>query len=109
MCEKLQKNKDYQKFFFLEDSIIYGDGDDKLPLHIEYLEALIFRNIRSNMKKHKKTVNILPMETKLEDTRLIFNHVSIYRDLPRCDHMILFKNLFQNPKLMTIPKKHFPI
>lgn len=61
------------------------------------------------MKKHKKEVKILPMDTELRKFNLIFNNVCIYRDLPRCDHMILFKNLFMHHELRHLSKKLFPI
>lgn len=61
------------------------------------------------MRRQKKEPRVIPMNTKLSSIDLRFNYVHIYRDLPRCDHMILFKNLYFDTNLSMISKRFFPI
>ena len=47
--------------------------------------------------------------TKLRDVPIPFSQVCIFRDLPRCDHMIYFKDLFKDEGIAQAKPQKFPL
>lgn len=65
--------------------------------------------IQARRKMNLET-RVLPAEmTRLCDVPLIFGQGLIFRDLPRCDHLIFFKDVVKDPKLRSIGLQTFPV
>ncbi len=61
-------------------------------------------------RKDGLATTLLPLATtRLRDLPLPFGQVCIFRDLPRCDHMVYFKDLAKDAGLAQAKPQRFPL
>lgn len=111
LVSKLEPRRDFKPFFFLDDYIVYDFNDYSLAnesdldllnssnSHVSYISK-----IATECRRQGLNTKVVPSQkTKIRHLKnLVFNKIFIYRDLPRCDHMILFTNLYTDPSLKSI-------
>lgn len=111
LLTKVESDLGFKPFFFLEECLIYDFDPDSIRKHTEqdlfenasnhvgYISKLI-----SECNKQGLKTQVMPSgSTRVRDVQnLLLNKVMIYRDMPRCDHMIMFTNLYTDPQLSLL-------
>ena len=99
----------FRRFTLLGDRIITDDPSPVPSSDVKSSIFLLLVIIEERKKLNLATYLHYMGTTRLCDIPIPFGKVCIYRDLPKCDHILFFKDLFRDDCLGMADPSRFPL